>query len=36
MANEDTRPEWFDATLFPFESKFIEVDGVRLHYVDEG
>lgn len=31
-----TRPAWFDETLFPFESRFLEVDGARIHYVDEG
>jgi pimeloyl-ACP methyl ester carboxylesterase len=30
------QPEWLDRTLFPFESKWIEVNGERLHYVDEG
>ena len=30
------RPAWFDESLFPFESKFMEVDGSTVHYVDEG
>lgn len=30
------RPEWFDATLFPFESRWLELDGHTVHYVDEG
>ncbi len=30
------RPDWFDATLFPFRSQAVEVDGARIHYVDEG
>lgn len=30
------RPGWFDESLFPFESKFMEVDGSTVHYVDEG
>ena len=30
------RPDWFDESLFPFESKFMELDGSTVHYVDEG
>jgi haloalkane dehalogenase len=30
------QPEWLDKTLFPFESKWIDIDGETLHYVDEG
>ncbi|MGE2727670.1 alpha/beta fold hydrolase [Mycolicibacterium pulveris] len=30
------RPAWVDDTLFPFESRYLEIDGHRLHYVDEG
>ncbi|OBH15383.1 alpha/beta fold hydrolase [Mycolicibacter sinensis] len=30
------RPAWVDDELFPFESRFIDIDGHRLHYVDEG
>jgi haloalkane dehalogenase len=30
------RPPWVDARLFPFESRFLEVDGNLVHYVDEG
>ena len=30
------RPSWFNEALFPFESKFMEVDGSTVHYVDEG
>lgn len=30
------RPAWVDDTLFPFESRFIDIDGNRIHYVDEG
>ena len=29
-------PVWLDRTLFPFGSRFIEIDGNRVHYVDEG
>ncbi|MVU80369.1 alpha/beta fold hydrolase [Nocardia sp. ET3-3] len=31
-----TRPDWVDDTLFPFESRFVEIDGHTVHYVDEG
>ncbi|HEX2273197.1 MAG TPA: alpha/beta fold hydrolase [Acidimicrobiales bacterium] len=30
------RPEWVSAELFPYESRFLELDGGRLHYIDEG
>lgn len=30
------RPTWVDDTLFPFKSRFIDIDGHRVHYVDEG
>lgn len=30
------RPAWVDDTLFPFESRFIDIDGHSVHYVDEG
>ena len=29
-------PAWLDTSLFPFRSRFLEVDGCRVHYVDEG
>ncbi|MEV6940767.1 alpha/beta fold hydrolase [Streptomyces sp. NPDC051172] len=31
-----TRPSWVDDELFPFESRFVELDGHVVHYVDEG
>lgn len=31
-----TRPAWVDDELFPFESRFVEVDGNVVHYIDEG
>lgn len=31
-----TQPQWLNKTLFPFESKWIDIDGETLHYVDEG
>lgn len=30
------RPDWLTRELFPFESRFAEVDGHLIHYVDEG
>jgi haloalkane dehalogenase len=30
------RPTWVDADLFPFESRFVELNGHVVHYVDEG
>jgi haloalkane dehalogenase len=30
------RPAWVDDKLFPFESRFVDIDGHRVHYVDEG
>ncbi len=31
-----TRPDWVDDGLFPYESRFVDLDGARVHYVDEG
>ncbi|WP_067813767.1 alpha/beta fold hydrolase [Nocardia inohanensis] len=33
---ERVRPAWVDDDLFPFRSRFIEIDGHSVHYVDEG
>ncbi|MFC4128463.1 alpha/beta fold hydrolase [Nocardia rhizosphaerae] len=33
---ENARPGWVDDELFPFESRFVEIDGHTVHYVDEG
>jgi len=30
------RPAWVDDQLFPFDSRFVDIDGHRIHYVDEG
>ncbi len=30
------RPQWLDKQLYPFQSHFVEVDGNRIHYIDEG
>lgn len=31
-----SRPEWFDESLFPVDSHWIDIDGCSMHYVDEG
>jgi haloalkane dehalogenase len=30
------RPQWLDEQLYPFQSRFVEVEGKRIHYIDEG
>jgi haloalkane dehalogenase len=30
------RPTWLDEQLYPFQSRFVEVEGSRIHYIDEG
>jgi haloalkane dehalogenase len=30
------RPPWVDHELFPFTSRFIDVGGHTVHYIDEG
>lgn len=32
----DHRPSWVDDRLFPFRSRFVQIEGHRVHYVDEG
>jgi haloalkane dehalogenase len=29
-------PAWLDRAEYPFESRWLDVDGARMHYVDEG
>jgi haloalkane dehalogenase len=36
IADKPVRPPWLPADLFPFESRFLTLDGTRFHYVDEG
>ena len=31
-----TRPDWLPEHLYPFESRYLGIDGARVHYVDEG
>lgn len=33
---DNGRPAWVDDELFPFESRFVAIDGHTVHYVDEG
>ena len=35
-APQPVPPDWLDRRLFPYESRFISIDGARVHYVDEG
>jgi haloalkane dehalogenase len=35
-ASHKDRPSWVPSELFPFESRFVELAGCRVHYVDEG
>src|SRR6266702_3777075 len=30
------RPPWLDEQLYPFQSRFVEVEGNCIHYIDEG
>jgi haloalkane dehalogenase len=30
------RPGWVDSELYPFEDRWVDVDGCTVHYVDEG
>src|SRR5262245_21184793 len=32
----EARPAWVDPALFPFRSRFVDIDGHRIHFVDEG
>ena len=29
------QPAWLDAAVFPFQSRFLDLDGHRIHYIDE-
>lgn len=31
-----TRPSWVNDELFPFRSRFLDVRGARVHYIDKG
>ncbi len=34
MSEDD--PQWLDRALFPFTSRFLNIAGNRVHYIDEG
>src|SRR6266571_498398 len=36
MREATQRPQWLDEQLYPFQSRFVEIDGNRIHYIDEG
>ncbi len=36
MPEAAQRPQWLDEQLYPFQSRFVEVEGNRIHYIDEG
>src|SRR5260370_12368917 len=36
MRETAQRPQWLDDQLYPFQSRFVEIDGNRIHYIDEG
>jgi haloalkane dehalogenase len=36
MSNTLVETSWIDRTAYPFDHKTLEVDGGRMHYVDEG
>ena len=35
-AQEQPRPAWLPTELYPFDSHFADVEGARVHYLDEG
>ena len=36
QTNRFDRPDWVNSKLFPFDSKWMTIDGHKIHYVDEG
>lgn len=36
MRIETDRPDWLPQDLFPFESRYVDIEGSRIHYIDEG
>jgi len=34
-ANHAARPAWLPSELYPFESRYLDIDGARVHYLDE-
>lgn len=36
MQDTAPHPAWLDEQLYPFQSRFVTIDGSRIHYIDEG
>jgi haloalkane dehalogenase len=36
MTEASTQPGWVPRDLYPFENRYLDLDGARVHYVDEG
>ena len=36
MNSSFNTPDWLDQSLYPFESKYIQLDAGNMHYIDEG
>ena len=36
MTQKSLDPPWLNRTIFPYQSRSIEIDGNTVHYVDEG
>ena len=36
MGSAKQNPDWLDRSLFPFTSRFAQIDGNTVHYIDEG
>ena len=34
--NRHNEPPWLDRQAFPFESRYLDLDGNRIHYIDQG
>jgi len=34
--DQAAQPGWLDKSDFPFESRYLPLDGHRIHYIDEG
>lgn len=33
---QSVQPDWLDKSLYPFQSRYLSLDGHRIHYIDEG
>src|ERR1700737_158780 len=36
VLDSDGHPEWLSRAAFPFDSRYIDIDRKRIHYIDEG